>query len=507
MIQNKYIIRFSFIGFFLSIIAIIVLYHYFIIGKIILKQTTNYNLYLAESYIEKVIDKNQQLFTQLFEARYKELSSSKNFKEVIRLTSSFLKTVDSDIRLYNYLGKRLLIDNANVATIDVSNNVKFYNKLLYYLDQVFLSQYYSLQPLFDALQGKVSNVLALCRGEVIIDVNNNINGQKSSYISSYIPIIKFLSKDSEESKIIGVIEVITDITNSCNSLTYLEKQILIAFLVVFLIFFITIMRNTHDAQKIINKQFKTNKELEKAKTRAETESSEKTDFLANISHELRTPLNAIIGFSEIMIAGTYGKIGNYQYQDYVSDINSSGKHLLSMINDILDFSKASADKLQVDKVELDLNKLASSSMRFVKPRADELNILLIEKMPSSHIIIIADPKRLKQALLNLLSNSVKFTLPGGTVTLTLKQDDTKKLVHIIVTDTGIGMSDQEIPKALSSFGQVDNKLSKRYEGTGLGLPLTQKLIELMDGKFDLQSKPSKGTTVAITFEYSESIDL
>ena len=125
------------------------------------------------------------------------------------------------------------------------------------------------------------------------------------------------------------------------------------------------MYNINYAQRIINKQFETNRELEEAKTREETESSAKTDFLANISHELRTPLNAIIGFSEIMIAETYGKIGNDQYKDYVSDINGSGKYLLSVINDILDFSKASADKLQVDKVELDLNKLASSSMRFV----------------------------------------------------------------------------------------------------------------------------------------------
>jgi len=181
--------------------------------------------------------------------------------------------------------------------------------------------------------------------------------------------------------------------------------------------------------------------------------------------------------------------------------------LLSVINDILDFSKAAADKLQVDKIELDLNKLASSSMRFVKPRADEASVKLIEDFPAEHVIIYADPKRLKQALLNLLSNSVKFTPAEGSVTLAIRKNVIEKLVYISVTDTGIGMSDQDIPKALSSFGQVDNKLSRKYEGTGLGLPLTKKLVELMSGKFDLKSSPGKGTTVTIVFEYTESIQV
>jgi len=267
------------------------------------------------------------------------------------------------------------------------------------------------------------------------------------------------------------------------------------------------MYNTNYAQRIINKQFETNRLLEEAKIKAENESLAKTDFLANISHELRTPLNAIIGFSEIMIAETYGKIENDQYRDYVNDINNSGKHLLSVINDILDFSKASADRLSVDKVEIDLNKLALSSMRFVKPRADEASVMLVHNMPEEHVIIFADPKRLKQALLNLLSNAVKFTPPEGSVTLSLKVNKVKKVVYIILADTGIGMSDSDIPKALSSFGQVDNKLSRRYEGTGLGLPLTKKLVELMNGVFDLQSEPGKGTTVTLTFEYTDCIGI
>jgi two-component system, cell cycle sensor histidine kinase PleC len=501
MIQNKHIIRLSFIGLFLNIVANIVLYRYFMIEEVVLKQVANQNLHVAETYKNRVWDENKGAVLKLQKGSYTDLLKDQEFIDFVQSSSSFLKTIGSEISLYDHSGTKFLVNNkSKIVNIDKNNSAKYYEKFLLHLDKYFLQNYITEQPIIESFRGKTSH--SLVSRAIITDVNNNI--YEKSYISSYIPLIE---PSMGGFNIVGVIEITSDITEQWDNIIYLEKRIFVAFVIVFLVFFIIVMYNTNYAQRIINKQFETNRELEEAKTRAETESSAKTDFLANISHELRTPLNAVIGFSEIMIAETYGKIGNDQYKDYIVDINSSGKHLLSVINDILDFSKASADKLNVDRVELDLNKLASSSMRFVKPRADEASVQLIEKMPSSHIIIVADPKRLKQALLNLLSNSVKFTPPEGSVTLSLKKDETKKLVHIIVTDTGIGMSDQEIPKALSSFGQVDNKLSRKYEGTGLGLPLTKKLIELMDGKFDLQSEPGKGTTVTITFEYSESIDL
>jgi two-component system cell cycle sensor histidine kinase PleC len=209
----------------------------------------------------------------------------------------------------------------------------------------------------------------------------------------------------------------------------------------------------------------------------------------------------------MMMSETYGKIENKQYLDYVHDINNSGKHLLSIINDILDFSKASADKLKVDNIEVDLNKIATSSMRFVKLRADSAKIELIEKLPRDRVVIKADPKRLKQALLNLLSNAVKFTPKNGSVTLEIIKNSPERLVYVRVIDTGIGMSEKDIPKALSSFGQVDNKSNRRYEGTGLGLPLTKKLVELINGKFHIQSQIGVGTIVTLTFQYDDDVQL
>lgn len=502
MIQNKHIIRLSFIGLFINIVTNIVLYRYFMIEEVVLKQASLQNSRIAEVYRTKIWDNNRPAVTKLRKHGYTSLLKDKDFIQLAQNSAAFLSTVSSHVTIYDKSGNKLITNvEPNIVKVIQNKSRSFYNNIIIIIDRYFLHNYITDQALAEAFLGKTRHVLV--SRAILTDKDNNTFEQ--SFINSYIPIIN-VTEDSHF-KIDSVINITTDITEQWDNIILIEKRIFITFVVVFLVFFIIVMYNTNYAQRIINKQFETNKLLAEAKLKAETESSAKTEFLANISHELRTPLNAIIGFSEIMIAETYGKIENHQYKDYINDINNSGKHLLSVINDILDFSKASADRLSVDKVELDLNKLAMSSMRFVKPRADEASVKLIENMPKQHIIIHADPKRLKQALLNLLSNSVKFTPPEGSVTLSIKVNKVKKLVYIIVEDTGIGMSDKDIPKALSSFGQVDNKLSRRYEGTGLGLPLTKKLVELMNGKFDLQSFPGKGTTIILTFEYTDSIGI
>ena len=368
MIQNKHIIRFSFIGLFFNIVANIVLYRYFMIEEVVLKQVADQNLQVAETYKNRVWDENRKVVSKLQKISYLELLQDQKFINFIQDSSGFLKSIGSDIALYDHSGTKFLVNNTNnIVNVDKHNSSRYHDKFLLHLDRYFLQNYITEQPLTEAFRGKTSH--SLVSRAIITDSNYNV--YEKSYISSYIPLIE---SSMGGFNIVGVIEITTDITEQWDNIIYLEKRIFIAFVIVFLVFFIIVMYNTNYAQRIINTQFETNRELEEAKTRAETESSAKTDFLANISHELRTPLNAIIGFSEIMIAETYGKIGNDQYKDYVSDINGSGKHLLSVINDILDFSKASADKLQVDKVEIDLNKLASSSMRFVKPRADEASV-------------------------------------------------------------------------------------------------------------------------------------
>jgi two-component system cell cycle sensor histidine kinase PleC len=501
MIQNKHIIRLIFIGFFLNIVANIVLYRYFIIEEVVIKQVSDQNTRIAETYKQKIWNNNKNAILKLNTQKFDSLLNDQEFIQFVSESSGFFSEIKDSVSLYDKNRNKFIESKPDdFLSIKYNFSAYLYKRFILTLDKYFLSSYFLDNPLMEAMKGKANH--SLVSRALITDINHNL--YESSFIISYVPII---ANENGDYRIDGIIKITTDITDQWDNITYLEKRIFLSFFIVFIIFFIIIMYNTNYAQRIINKQFETNRELEEAKIKAETESSAKTQFLANVSHELRTPLNAIIGFSEMILSETHGKLDNMRYKDYINDINNSGKHLLSVINDILDFSKASVDKLKVETMDLDLNKLAAASMRFVKPRATKANIRLIEDFPSEHVVIKADAKRLKQAFLNLLSNSVKFTPSDGSVTLSIKKDAFKKLVYISVTDTGIGMSEEDIPKAISSFGQIDSKLSRKYEGTGLGLPLTKKLVELMNGTFDIKSTVGKGTTITIIFQYSEVVSI
>ena len=321
-------------------------------------------------------------------------------------------------------------------------------------------------------------------------------------VQTFFPILSE-EQDSTRGKVSGIVEVVYDITSVWEDPLYIQLISTGVIILVLIAFYGLMIYSSQQAESIISKQHEETLDLTTAKASAEEESEAKSKFLANISHELRTPLNAIIGFSEILKDEALGPIGNDQYKDYVNDIHSSGVHLLSLINDILDYSKAEAGKLEVDLKDVDITKVMKASMRFVLPRAQEAKIELVEKIPKEHIVIKTDAKRLKQVLLNLLSNAVKFTPEGGKVTLLAWSSVLEKKLIIEVQDTGVGIHPKDISKVMASFGQVENKLSRKYEGTGLGLPLSKKLIELMGGTFDIRSQVGVGTTVSMSLPYFE----
>lgn len=245
-----------------------------------------------------------------------------------------------------------------------------------------------------------------------------------------------------------------------------------------------------------------NVELEKAKNVAETANRAKSQFLANISHELRTPLNAIIGFSSILLNQLFGPLGDEKYHEYAKDINESGSHLLDIINDILDLSKAEAGRLELNFEEINVPKAIKKCLTIVTDRAEKGQITLHHEMPKNLPSLIADRLRFIQILLNILSNAIKFTPPDGKVDLVVRPIEVSGVVtHFVISirDTGIGMSKEDVDKAFQSFGQVDGGLNRKYEGSGLGLPLTQKLIELHHGTIDIDSKLGVGTKVTLTF--------
>ncbi len=239
-------------------------------------------------------------------------------------------------------------------------------------------------------------------------------------------------------------------------------------------------------------------DLKIARDQAEFANRAKSEFLANMSHELRTPLNAIIGFSEIIKDGTFGPTGNDKYSGYARDIHISGQHLLSLINDILDLSKVESGVEELYEEDIEVAEIVRSVLRLVKQRADAGRVGLEVEMNDDIPLLHADARKVKQTLVNLLTNAIKFTDPGGEVTLKAWCRDDSGFVFQVV-DTGIGIKPEDIPKALSQFGQIDGDLNRKYDGTGLGLPLTKSLVELHGGSLDLQSQVGVGTVVTVRF--------
>ncbi|HUT48063.1 MAG TPA: HAMP domain-containing sensor histidine kinase [Alphaproteobacteria bacterium] len=230
---------------------------------------------------------------------------------------------------------------------------------------------------------------------------------------------------------------------------------------------------------------------------AEAASRAKSEFLTNVSHELRTPLNAIIGFSEVMSKGMLGPIDNAKYLEYATDISNSGHHLLALINDILDLAKIEAGKLELREELVDLRSVISACFAIMKERAHLAEIQMKATLPDALPPLLVDELKLKQIVINMLSNAVKFTPRGGHVRIAAAIEDGDLVIRI--ADTGIGIAPDDIQKALDPFTQIDSSLARRYEGTGLGLPLAKRLIELHDGKLAIESVPGAGTCITLTF--------
>ncbi len=232
---------------------------------------------------------------------------------------------------------------------------------------------------------------------------------------------------------------------------------------------------------------------------AEESNAAKSRFLANMSHELRTPLNAVIGFSDIMQNQRFGPIENPRYVEYSKDINESGMHLLDIINDILDLAKIESGQSNVEnESDFDIVTVVNSACAMLRPLVARQNVLLAVEAPDRIIHLRAVERMIRQILINIVSNAVKYTDAHGTVKISF-DCRTNGSLSIVVTDSGIGMTVDEIKVALTPFGQVSNNLPNVPQGTGLGLPLAKAMMDLHDGEFVMRSQLGAGTTVLLIF--------
>jgi signal transduction histidine kinase len=224
-----------------------------------------------------------------------------------------------------------------------------------------------------------------------------------------------------------------------------------------------------------------------------------------MSHELRTPLNAIIGFAELIRAESMGPVGNWTYCDYAKDIHDSGHHLLSLINDVLDLSKIEADRMVLDEETVDLNTVVATCIRMSRTQATRGGVTLTADIARNATLVRGEHRRLMQVVLNLVSNAIKYTKQGGSVTITtIKRPDGS--LELSVRDTGCGIDQQDLAIVMQPFGQIDNPYNRINQGTGLGLPLARRLVELHDGALWLESRVGVGTTATVMLPADRVID-
>jgi signal transduction histidine kinase len=220
--------------------------------------------------------------------------------------------------------------------------------------------------------------------------------------------------------------------------------------------------------------------------------------LARVSHEIRTPLNAVIGFSEVMLEERFGPVGSERYRQYLRDIHTSGEHLMSLLNDLLDLSKIEAGKMELSFGEVDLNDVVQQCLAIMQPQANQGRIIVRTSLPLSLPKVVADIRSVRQVVLNLMSNAIKFTDPGGQIIVSTLYEPSGE-VSLRVRDTGRGMDAADVELALEPFRRVPTTLNQVITGTGLGLPLTKALVEANRAQFGLESTPGEGTLAMMTF--------
>jgi two-component system, cell cycle sensor histidine kinase PleC len=310
-------------------------------------------------------------------------------------------------------------------------------------------------------------------------------------VSSYIPIFD----TTNPTRVVAVFEIYDDITLLLEQFREAEIRTGLFVGALFLAIYACLVTVVRHSEREARRLSRKGKRLADEAARADAASTAKSEFLANMSHELRTPLNAIVGFSEVMKDGLLGPVTPKPYAEYVGHIWSAASHLTDIIGSILDLSKIDAGKVTVEQNAVVLSDTVALVTRMMQAKAAERSITLSNALGANLGTMTTDAVKLRQILLNLLSNAIKFTPQSGRVTLRVER--TGGDITFLIEDTGIGMDENEIKIAMSPFGQVESPFSRHHEGTGLGLPLTQRLVILLGGTLSLRSQKGIGTLAKV----------
>ncbi|HTI87545.1 MAG TPA: ATP-binding protein [Alphaproteobacteria bacterium] len=375
------------------------------------------------------------------------------------------------VKLYDQIGHTVFSTDAGEIGDDDSTNPSFRLAA-----SGRASSFLAFAPLFDAFDRPVEDRWIL---------------------ASYVPVT---ARDDGGG---GVFEIFSDVTDLRDEMrdSLLRRTAVTGggCLLVFVALLVVVWR----ADSALSREQERNIALSANAIRAEAANRSKSEFLANMSHELRTPLNAIIGFSDVIASETMGPTGTPAYKDYARDINDAGKHLLAIINDVLDLARLETGAVALEPRPFDAAETAGAVVRMLRGEAAIAGHALVLERGPGGLTAIGDVNKARQIIVNLLSNAIKFTPRGGAITVRVAA--APGTVQIAVSDTGIGIAEEDLALALSPFGQIDASLARRYEGTGLGLTLSHKFAELMGGSLRIDSARGKGTTVTVSLPTAAAV--
>ena len=512
-VSSKYRI-FSIVIFFILGLACLLSIIYgtaYIVNNIIKYKVQNYAVEINNYFYKDVALQDTKAFRVVNEVDEHQWGGNINYLNLmINSINFFSGTSAVNIKLRNNKGQLIYSHtNTDISQLDEQKALDvtkpaYYRSLAYYLDlmgSVFYPQQFKTINYNSSSLGQVQS--AIMRNTVFEDANGLI--KLGTLVHVIVPLMD--KNPGSNFSVLSYLEVYYDITAVWIKMENMRYIVILFALAVMSViaWYQSIIYNKF--QKVIDVMIDLNNRLRVEKQVIENQNIQKTVFLSTISHEMKTPLSSIIGYSEVILAEQADEVSNPTYKQYAEDIDNMAKYTLALVKDILDYAKATVAILKLDTSCFDIRKILLFSVKMVELKAQESAVKILLNMSSESLAIVADQKRFKQSVLNILTNAIKYTPAGGEIKIYADFDRSMKYdqVRIIFEDNGIGIAPKDLSNAVENYHEINELKSTKYDGTGLGLPFTKKLIELMGGKFEIESELGHGTKITFIFKYQDKL--